>query len=201
MSTFSVTAVLLCGGCGERLGGVDKPLRVLAGRPLIEHVIARIASQVDAIVISANRNADVYARYGYAVVDDGMPTGRGPLAGIAAGLAAAGSDDVLCVPGDAPLLPADLEARLDAARRAAHGEAAVVDDGRGLQPLCTLLPRTALAGLHAFLDGGGRAAHRWLESLPAARADFSAWPRWAWSVNTEAEWIAAERNLNGMEIP
>jgi molybdopterin-guanine dinucleotide biosynthesis protein A len=201
MSTLSVTAILLCGGSGERLGGVDKPLRVLAGRPLIEHVIARIASQVDAIVISANRNADVYARYGYAVIDDGAHTGHGPLAGIAAGLVAARSDDVLCVPGDAPLLPADLKARLDAARRAAHGKAAVVDDGDGLQPLCTLLPRTALAGLHAFLDAGGRAAHQWLESLPAARADFSDWPRWAWSVNTEAEWTAAERNLNGLERP
>ncbi len=196
-----VTAVLLCGGGGERLGGIDKPLRTLAGRPLVERVIERVAPQAESLIISANRNAEIYSRYGYPVVADGAYAGSGPLGGLAAGLAAAVSDDVLCAPGDAPLLPIDLTSRLDDARHAAQSAVAVVDDGSGIQPLCILLPRTLEANLRAFLASGGRAAHLWLESLRPARADFSHWPRWTWSINTPAEWDAAEHHLAAIVAP
>jgi molybdopterin-guanine dinucleotide biosynthesis protein A len=191
-----LTALILCGGSGERLGGIDKPLRALAGRPLIEHVRAALPDTIDEIVISANRHREQYARYADRVVDDGPHTGMGPLAGIAAGLAAAGHPTVLCVPGDAPRLPRDLLRRLDEARRAAQREVAVVDDGSGWQPLCLLLPRTALAALTAFIDSGGRAVHAWLASLQPAVADCSDRPRWVWSLNTEDEWAAVERILH-----
>jgi molybdopterin-guanine dinucleotide biosynthesis protein A len=190
-----LTVLILCGGSGERLGGIDKPLRALAGQPLIERVLAALPHPVDQIVISANRNREQYARYADRVVDDGPRTGIGPLAGIAAGLAIAGNATVLCAPGDAPLLPRDLLRRLDDARRAAERDIAVVDDGSGWQPLCLLLPRTALAALAAFIDGGGRAVHAWLASLRPAVADCSDWPGWGWSLNTEDEWAAVERNL------
>jgi len=197
----SITAIILCGGSGERLGGEDKPLQPVAGVPLIERVLARIGPQVTGIVISANRNADVYQRYGHPVVADGRHAGRGPLAGLAAGMDVVGTGDVLCVPGDAPQLPADLVARLDASRCRMNAAVAVVHDGGGLQPLCLLLPSTIRSALHAYLDQGGRAAHVWVQALQPARADFSDRPAWTWSANTPAELAAAGRHLRRGDVP
>ena len=189
------SVLILCGGRGERLGGIDKPLRPLAGRPLIEHVLAMLAPECANVVISANRHADQYRAYADTVVDDGIRIDYGPLAGLLAGLAAARCDDVLCIPGDAPLLPPDLYRRLDAARIREGCRLAVVDDGDGLQPLCLLLPRAEASSLTAFAEEGGRAVHRWLATRPHARCDCSNWPRWGWSLNTEDEWRAAEQKI------
>lgn len=188
--------VILCGGAGERLGGVDKPLESLAGRPLFERVLERIAAQAGTIIVSANRNAAQYAAYGLTVVDDGRHAGRGPLAGIAAGLAAAGSDEVLFVPGDAPLLPDDLATRLDDARRRAGAEIAFVDDGHGPQPLCCLLPRALLGDLERYLDDGGSTPRDWQARHHAIAVGFAEWPRWGWSANTPQEWQNAELRLS-----
>jgi molybdopterin-guanine dinucleotide biosynthesis protein A len=191
----SLTAVILCGGAGERLRGVEKPLQPLLDRPLIEWVLERIRPQAERIVIVANRMTDAYAAHGCAVVDDGSYRGRGPLAGLAAGLAAADTDRVLCVPGDAPLLPADLAQRLDAALQRDQAEVALVHDGSGRQPLCCLLPRRLLPALAAYLDEGGSAPRQWLSRYRVAEADYSAWPRWAWSLNTPEEWQQVEDQL------
>ena len=188
-------ALILCGGQSTRLGGIDKPLCRLAGRPLVEQVLRRVAPQTGRIIISANRNAEDYARYAGVIVDDGPYAGFGPLAGIAAGLAASTSDSLLCVPGDAPWLPADLSTRLAAARHSAATSIAHVDDGRGPQPLCCLVAVDLLEDLHRYLDAGGRTPREWFMRHGAASADFSAWPRWAWSLNTSAEWQEAEQRL------
>ncbi|WP_022978711.1 molybdenum cofactor guanylyltransferase MobA [Nevskia ramosa] len=190
-----VCALLLCGGAGSRLGGVDKPLQSLAGRLLIERVLERIAPQAGDILISANRNLAQYAAYGLPVVDDGAYAHCGPLAGLAAGLAAATGDDLLCVPGDAPLLPDDLAARLDAARRSTHTAIAHADDGLGPQPLCCLVPRALLDDLLAYLAAGGRTPREWFARHTTAIAAFPEWPRWAWSANTPEEWQDAELRL------
>jgi molybdopterin-guanine dinucleotide biosynthesis protein A len=194
----AVTAVILCGGAGERMGGVDKPLRPLLGKTLLQWVLDRVRPQVDNILLVANRSAEIYAAYG-AVVDDGVFAGLGPLAGVAAGLAAAVDDQVLCVPGDAPWLPQDLLARLRQARRRDDAEAAVVHDGGGLQPLCNLLPRSLLPSLSAYLAEGKDVPRYWLMQQRTATADCSDWPRWGWSLNTPEEWAEAERRLQKME--
>lgn len=189
------SGLILCGGKSERLGGIDKPLRVLAGRPLIEHVLCRVAPQVQSILLSANRSREAYAAYGHDVVDDAAHAGYGPLAGVLAGLDAASAELLLCVPGDAPLLPLELAQRLGHARSAADAEIAFADDGAGPQPLCCLLPRTLRADLRSYLDSGGRAPREWFARHRAVCADFSDAPRWAWSLNTEDQWRAAERRL------
>jgi len=188
--------VILCGGAGARLSGVDKPLEMLAGRPLIERVLERIAAQAGTLIISANRNAALYAAYGLTVVDDGRHAACGPLAGIAAGLAAATTDLVVFVPGDAPLLPDDLAVRLDDARTRANAEIAYADDGHGPQPLCCLLPRALLPDLERYLDDGGRTPREWLARHRATAANFAEWPPWAWSANTPEEWRNAELRLS-----
>ena len=189
------TAVILCGGAGERLGGIDKPLRLLAGRPLIEHVLARVAPQARSVLVSANRNQERYAIYGRPLVSDGAYAGCGPLAGIAAALAAIEDADLLCVPGDAPLLPPDLRERLDRIRRTRRASIAYAHDGVGPQPLCCLIERGQLGALRDYLDAGGRTPREWFARNRAVPVDCGDWPRWAWSLNTEAEWAAAEARL------
>src|SRR5882762_3211872 len=192
---MATTAVILCGGAGERMQGLDKPLHLLLGKPLLEHVLKQLQPQAEAVVVVANRQRDAYTAHAATVVDDGPYRGRGPLAGIAAGLNAADSEWVLCVPGDAPLLPPDLLQRLQLALQRDRADLAVVNDGSGRQPLCCLLPRRLLADLQAFLDGGGDAPRRWQSRFRVAEADCSDWPRWAWSLNTPEEWAAAELQM------
>lgn len=131
MSAHRVTALILCGGRGSRMGGVDKPLEMFQGQPLVRHVLDRIAPQVGGrVVLSANRHHEVYAALGYPVVADGLSDFQGPLAGMLAGMeavagVASGVPDpwaepreqqwLLCVSGDSPWLPRDLLARLMAA--------------------------------------------------------------------------------------
>lgn len=87
MAAMLVTALVLCGGRGSRMGGVDKPLEHFQGRPLVAHVLGRIAPQVQGrVIISANRHAEVYAGFGYPVLADGLSDFQGPLAGLLAGL-------------------------------------------------------------------------------------------------------------------
>jgi molybdopterin-guanine dinucleotide biosynthesis protein A len=186
--------LILCGGKSERLGGIDKPLRALAGRALIAQVIECVAPQVERLIINANRNAADYRCLGYPLVDDGAYIGCGPLAGVLAGLAAVGSGDMLCVPGDAPALPRDLAARL--LERRGSAAIAYADDGSGPQPLCCLLRGELAEDLHTYLDGGGRTPREWFAAHAAIAVDFSEAPRWAWSINTAEEWTAAESQLN-----
>jgi molybdopterin-guanine dinucleotide biosynthesis protein A len=195
------TAVILCGGEASRLGGAEKPLRGMLGRPLLAHLAERLRPQVERLVVVANRQPEAYAAYADMVVHDGANKGRGPLAGIAAGLAAAGGEWVLCVPGDAPLLPLDLLQRLHAALQRDAADVAVIHDGNGRQPLCCLLPRRLLPELQDYLDGGGDAPRLWLIRYRVAEADCSDWPRWAWSINTPEEWAAAETELSRWNTP
>lgn len=191
----AVTAVILCGGAGERMQGADKPLRPLLGRPLIERTLQVLRPQVAQIVLAANRGQQQYASYGFPVVDDGALLGCGPLAGVAAGMAAAQTGWVVSLPGDAPLLPDDLVARLQRALAREQAELAIVHDGRGRQPLCALLPRRLLPELQAFLASGDTTPRNWQRAYRCAEADCSDWPQWAWSLNTPEEWSFAEAQL------
>jgi molybdopterin-guanine dinucleotide biosynthesis protein A len=168
-----LAAVVLAGGRGTRMGGVDKGLVDYRGRPLVAWVLDAIRPQVDEIFISANRNADLYARYGHPVLADPLPGFPGPLAGVLAALQAGCAPWLLVVPCDTPHLPADLAACLaDAARRAGRRIAVAADDER-IHPTVMLVHRDCRAALDAYLRDGGHAVHRWLESQGYARARFA----------------------------
>ncbi|KVE45406.1 molybdenum cofactor guanylyltransferase MobA [Burkholderia sp. BDU5] len=166
----TITGLLLAGGRGARMGGVDKGLQPLHGKPLALHVLRRLAPQVDALVISANRHLDKYASLGAPfdarVVADTHADFAGPLAGLAAGMRAADTPLVLCTPCDSPFLPADLAARLAAALDAQHAEIAFATtvDAHGdvsPQPVFALV-NTALADdLAAYLASGERKMRAW----------------------------------------
>lgn len=168
-----ITCAILAGGEGSRMERRDKGLIELAGRPMVERVIERVRRQVGAIVINANRNADVYRRYGFPVIPDATGGFRGPLAGMAAALGVCTTRWVMTVPCDGPLLPDDLAARLYGAIEEHNAELAVADDGKRLHPVFCLLSRGLAGNLEDFLAGGGRKIDRWFEQVRTARADFS----------------------------
>lgn len=177
------------------MGGSDKGLVPLAGRPMVEHVIEALRPQVGSILLSANRNHQRYARYGHPVIADDLGDYQGPLAGVAAALRQCTSELLVTVPCDAPLLPPDLVARLFAAREAGDADAAVVYDGRRLQPVFLLLHCRVAPSLEAYLVGGGRRVDAWLSQLRTSVADFSDRAAAFVNVNEPAERQAVEAQL------
>jgi molybdopterin-guanine dinucleotide biosynthesis protein A len=173
MQAHPITAILLAGGAGRRMGGEDKGLLKLKDKPLTEWVLARIKPQVDEVLISANRNLDIYRAFGFPVLPDKTEGYAGPLAGIARGLLDAQHDLILSVPCDTPFLPDDLVARLYAALHAGDYDLAVpLIAGAGQHAIC-LMRRRVGANLALYLSQGGRKVQEWQAGLKCAHADFS----------------------------
>ena len=167
---LKITGIVLAGGQGRRMGGVGKGLQLLNGRPMIAHVIERLAPQVEDIVINANQNREAYAAFGHPVVPDAIEGYAGPLAGLHAGLQAATQALVVTVPCDSPFLPADLVARLASAL--GDNDLAVAKTGAQAHPVFALVRRTLLAHLAAYLAGGGRKIDAWYASLKVVEVAF-----------------------------
>ncbi|MGJ5007293.1 molybdenum cofactor guanylyltransferase MobA [Bradyrhizobium oligotrophicum] len=145
MTSTSIPGVLLAGGRAQRMGGGDKPLRMVDGRTILERVIARLAPQCSRLILNANGDPARFAGSGLAVVPDGVAGFPGPLAGILAGLdwVAAHVPEarwMLSAAGDCPFLPRDLVARLATARAAEQAELAVAASGGQTHPVIGLWP-------------------------------------------------------------
>ena len=153
----------------------DKPLRLLAGRSLLAHVIDRIAPQVEAMAINANGDPARFASFGLEVVADEVSDYPGPLAGVLAGMrwaASRGFSLVLSVPTDTPFLPEDLVARLVEARETASAKIACAASGGRTHPVVGLWPVGLADMLEADLRGGMRKVERWTAQHGAALAGF-----------------------------
>ena len=189
-----VTGVVLAGGRGRRMGGEDKGLVGIAGRPMVLQVIERLRPQVGALLISANRNRARYEEMtGCRVVADRHPDYAGPLAGMASAMEAAGTRFILTSPCDAPLVPGDLGPLLYRALADEGSELSVVHDGERVQPVFALLDRTLLGSMIAYLDSGERKIDRWYARHRMAKADFSGFARSFVNVNSPEDRIAIER--------
>jgi molybdenum cofactor guanylyltransferase len=167
---MKISGIVLAGGLGRRMGGVDKGLQPLHGKAMIEHVLARLAPQVDEIVINANQNLERYAAFGHRVVSDHVGGFAGPLAGLHAGLAAVSHPLAVTVPCDSPFLPADLFARLSAEME--ENDLAVAKTGDQPHPVFALVRADVRANLEAFLDGGGRKIDAWYAALRVVEVAF-----------------------------
>lgn len=176
MDKAAITGVILAGGLARRMGGVDKGLQLLAGRPLVAHVIERLAPQVGGLLINANRSHAEYGALGYALLADRIPDFAGPLAGLHAALVAAATPLVVTVPCDSPYLPRDLVARLHAAMLDQGADLAIARAAGRVHPVFCLC-RTALAPqLDIFLRQGGRRVMEWCAGVGGVEVDFDDQP-------------------------
>ncbi|MFM7506027.1 MAG: molybdenum cofactor guanylyltransferase MobA [Rubrivivax sp.] len=169
----AITGLVLCGGRGTRMGGVEKALVPWAGRPLLAHVIDRLVPQVAAVALNVNRQAARYAGFGLPLWPDADDTLPGPLAGWLAALGRAPTEWLLSVPCDSPLLPADLAARL--ALPLAGPEApplAIAATADGPQPVFALLHRSLAPALAAALARGERSVQRFARAQGAREVAF-----------------------------
>lgn len=189
-----VTGIVLAGGQGRRMGGVDKGLQSLRGRPMIAAVLERLAPQVDELLINANQNLESYARFGCRVVADELGGFAGPLAGLASGMKAATQTLVVTVPCDSPFLPADLVPRLLAALDARSADLAVARTGAQAHPVFALARRSLLANLEAFLAAGGRKIDAWYAPLAVVEVAFDDEAEAFSNINTRDE-LAARQSL------
>ncbi len=163
--TEDITGLVLAGGRGSRMGGVDKGLQNHLGVPLALHALLRLQPQCGDVMINANRNLSAYESMGVPVWPDALPDYPGPLAGVLAGLEQCSTPWLVTVPCDSPNFPLDLVARLAEAATQAQAEIAMVatvEDGRlQRQPVFCLLRADLMESLVAFLHGGERKIDRW----------------------------------------
>jgi molybdopterin-guanine dinucleotide biosynthesis protein A len=179
-----VTGIVLAGGQGRRMGGVDKGLELLHGKPMVAAVLARLAPQVDEILINANQNLESYARFGHRVIPDAIGGFAGPLAGLHACLGEARHELLLTVPCDSPFLPLDLVCRLR--KELTDNDLAVAKTGDQAHPVFSLVRVSVLPHLSNFLSSGGRKIDLWYSTLKVVEVPF----------DDEAE---AFRNINTRE--
>jgi molybdenum cofactor guanylyltransferase len=165
IATEHITGLVLAGGRGSRMGGVDKGLQSYQGMPLALHALLRLAPQVGGAMINANRNLAAYESMGVPVWPDPLPDFPGPLAGLMAGLERCETPYLVTVPCDTPAFPTDLVARLAGALVEADAEiamAATLEDGvQRAQPVFCLLKSTLSESLVRFLHSGERKVDRW----------------------------------------
>jgi molybdopterin-guanine dinucleotide biosynthesis protein A len=186
-----ITGVVLAGGQGRRMGGVDKGLVELDGRPLVAHVIERLAPQVGALFINANQNLERYERFGAPVVADDVGGFAGPLAGLHAAMSRAVTDYVVTVPCDSPFLPIDLVARLVAGLAENSAQLAVAKTQNQPHPVFALVRRDVREHLARYLADGGRKIDAWYATLAAVEVAFDDEADAFRNINTREELDAA----------
>ena len=170
---LQISCVVLSGGRATRMGGVDKGLIQLQKEPLVQHIIRRLAPQVDEIIINANRKIAKYKAFGLPILQDVTDDFLGPLAGMVLGLKHAKHDLVLSVPCDSPLLPLDLAKRLYNNMLESHTDIAVASSNGNVHPVFCLMKKKVLPSLIDFLDAGERKVSAWQKSQAYCEVDFS----------------------------
>ena len=196
---MSTLGVLLAGGLARRMGGGDKPLRTIAGRSILERVVARFAPQCDGLILNANGDPARFAALGLAVVPDSVPDFAGPLAGILAALewAAGNRPDIAYVASaaaDTPFLPRDFVSRLHAARALAATPLACAESGGQAHPVNGLWPVALKDDLrHALVVEDVRKIDRWTARHGIAHATWATEPYDPFfNANTPEDLAAAE---------
>jgi molybdenum cofactor guanylyltransferase len=198
LATIRTAGVVLAGGRSTRMGG-DKALAMLASRPLVAHVAARLAPQVDALFLNANGDAARFAFLNCPVVADATSNaGGGPLAGVAAALRHAQTQGfawLAAAPCDAPFLPLDLVARLAAAANEKRAPIAVAATAAGLEPMFGLWSTALASAVEAALAAGDGGPRPLLARFGAAHAVFADAEAFA-NLNTPEEFAAAAARLS-----
>lgn len=203
MATGKVLGVVLAGGLARRMGGGDKGLQLLGGKPILDRILERLAPQVEGIILNANGDPARFARWALPVAGDAVEGFVGPLAGVLAGLAWAKAHrpditDIVTVPGDGPFLPRDLVARMVAARAQAGADLACAVSAGQAYPVVGLWPVRLHDDLrHAVVDAEIRKVDRWTARHKLVQVDFAAAPVDPFfNANAPEDLAEAERLLN-----
>jgi len=197
MSTHEkdITAVILAGGQGRRMGGQDKGLLEFHGRPLVSILIEKLERQAVDIVVNANRNHERYQSFGYPVINDQLADYQGPLAGFASAMTTVTTDFILTLPCDSPLLVDDYVARFITSQAQNGSRINVAFDGDRLQPVHALISTDLLPSVIKFLDGGDRKIDRWYAMHNYAQTDFSDCAEMFRNINTPADQHSLQAEL------
>lgn len=190
-----ITAVILAGGKARRMGGEDKGLIDLHGRPLLDYIIAGLRPQAGHLLVNANRNLGRYRAFGYPVAEDIMGDYFGPLVGMATGMQTCSTPLILTVPCDSPFVPDRLTDRLYRDMVDTDAEICVAHDGVRMQPVFALLRCELLPGLLSYLEGGGRKIDTWYTQHRLVQSDFSDLPDTFLNLNTPEDRIVLEKML------
>jgi len=187
MTPPKITALILAGGRGSRMGSVDKGLQLFKGMPMVAHVLERISPQVDEVIINANRSIDQYAAFGHRVVPDTIDGFAGPLAGLHVGLMQATTPLLVTAPCDSPFLPLDLVTRLHTAMELGNVDLAVAKTYDQAHPVFCLVKRDLEPHLREFLASGQRKIDKWYATLRVVEVQFDDQESAFANINTEAE--------------
>ena len=181
------------------MGGKDKGLVEICGRPMVEFVIDSLRPHVASIILNANRNLEYYTRFGCPVVSDDVSGFLGPLAGILSGARAASTELILTAPCDSPLVPGYLTERLYQARAQANAEISVAHDGKRPQPVFSLFSVDLASSIDDFLTSGERKIDRWYERHHTVFASFADQPNRLANINRMSELRELEPGLSAGE--
>lgn len=195
-SDTAITALILAGGRATRMGGIDKGLAQLAGKSMVEHVLDRVAPQVDHVLLNANRNLAQYGALGPTVVEDSLKDFQGPLAGMLSGLQHCTTPLMITAPCDSPLPPLNYAARMLAALENDKAELAVATDGKRLQPVFCLMRAELAPSMQAFLESGDRKIDLWFSQHQMVRVSFEDQPQAFANINNPEELLSIETLLS-----
>jgi molybdopterin-guanine dinucleotide biosynthesis protein A len=200
MDRSLIEGLILCGGQAQRMGGQDKGLIQLKQRPLFEHCIERLAPQVGALMLNANRNQDRYVLSKLPVYADIHLDFSGPLAGFYVGLSQCKAPYLAIVPCDSPVFPLDLVERLFIDLQASHADVSYAvtknaQDQQQNQSVFCLIRNGLKDHLSHFLDQGDRKIDRWFHQLNYAEVLFPNESAFA-NINTPEELLKMEGLLS-----
>lgn len=194
----TISGCILAGGAGKRVGGRDKGLINLAGKPVVSHVMNRISAQVEKVYVSANRNLNEYKRVVGNVVTDDTQDFLGPLAGILAALKFIKSDNVAFVPCDCPFFPRNLVEKLFTDYPSSAETIRVASVNERVQPVFAIIPTSLSASLSDYLSSGERKIMNWYENHKVEKISFGNLAEFD-NLNNHEDFLKAEKRINQSE--
>ncbi|MFI3246772.1 MAG: molybdenum cofactor guanylyltransferase MobA [Ferrimonas sp.] len=195
MNLPQLTLVILAGGQASRMHGIDKGLITVAGQPMVQHVLTRLAADTRPTVLISNRNQAQYQALGHPVYADEIPDYAGPLAGICRGLQVATTPFVLVVPCDTPCLPVDLAERMLAQQQQDQADIVIACDEQQNHPVIMLLRRELRDSLEQFLASGERKVIRWCQQHHLVFCKFAGQATAFANINTPEQQQLLEQQL------
>lgn len=182
-----ITGIVLAGGRGRRMGGVDKGLMEYRGRPLVAYALDALKQVAGTVLINANRNLEAYASFGVSIITDQTDSFDGPLAGLLSAMQATQTEYVLTVPCDSPWVNEELLGRLCLKLQDEGAEICAAHDGERMQSVFLIARRSLAADLEAYLASGQRKVETWLNLHKLMLVDCSDHPKWFTNINTQEE--------------